>query len=40
MKMGFIRDSIHGDLHLTDFELKIIDTVETVSYTHLRAHET
>lgn len=26
--MGFIRDSIHGDLHLTDFELKIIDTVE------------
>lgn len=28
MKMGFIRDSIHGDLHLTDFELKIIDTVE------------
>ena len=26
--MGFIRDSIHGDLHLTDFELKILDTVE------------
>ncbi|WP_455646142.1 HD domain-containing protein [Methanosphaera sp.] len=26
--MGFIRDSIHGDLHLTDYELKIIDTVE------------
>lgn len=26
--MGFIRDSIHGDLHLTDFELKIVDTVE------------
>lgn len=25
--MGFIRDSIHGDLHLTDFELKILDTV-------------
>lgn len=27
-KMGFIRDSIHGDLHLTDFELKLVDTVE------------
>ena len=26
--MGFIRDSIHGDLHLTDFELEILDTVE------------
>lgn len=26
--MGFIRDSIHGDLHLTDFELRILDTVE------------
>ncbi|MDO5825063.1 MAG: HD domain-containing protein [Methanosphaera sp.] len=26
--MGFIRDSIHGDLHLTDFELKLVDTVE------------
>ena len=26
--MGFIRDSIHGDLHLTDFELKVVDTVE------------
>lgn len=26
--MGFIRDSIHGDLHLTDYELKIVDTVE------------
>ncbi|OED30038.1 HD domain-containing protein [Methanosphaera sp. WGK6] len=26
--MGFIRDSIHGDLHLTDYELKLIDTVE------------
>lgn len=26
--MGFIRDSIHGDLHLTDFELKIVDTIE------------
>lgn len=26
--MGFIRDSIHGDLHLTDFELKILDTTE------------
>ncbi len=26
--MGFIRDSIHGDLHLTDYELKILDTVE------------
>ena len=26
--MGFIRDSIHGDLHLTDFELKFVDTVE------------
>lgn len=28
LKMGFIRDSIHGDLHLTDFELKLVDTVE------------
>ena len=27
-EMGFIRDSIHGDLHLTDFELKLVDTVE------------
>lgn len=27
-KMGFIRDSIHGDLHLTEFELKLLDTVE------------
>ncbi|MCD7781948.1 MAG: HD domain-containing protein [Methanosphaera sp.] len=26
--MGFIRDSIHGDLHLSDYELKIVDTVE------------
>lgn len=26
--MGFIRDSIHGDLHLTDFELNILDTIE------------
>ncbi len=26
--MGFIRDSIHGDLHLTDYELEILDTVE------------
>lgn len=26
--MGYIRDSIHGDLHLTDFELEILDTVE------------
>ena len=26
--MGFIRDSILGDLHLTDFELKVVDTVE------------
>ncbi len=26
--MGFIRDSIHGDLHLTDYELKVIDTIE------------
>lgn len=26
--MGFIRDSIHGDLHLTEFELKLVDTVE------------
>lgn len=26
--MGFIRDSIHGDLHLTDYELKLVDTVE------------
>ena len=26
--MGFIRDSIHGDLHLTDFELKLVDTIE------------
>ncbi len=26
--MGFIRDSIHGDLHLTDYELKIVDTIE------------
>ena len=26
--MGYIRDSIHGDLHLTEFELKILDTVE------------
>ena len=28
LKMGFIRDSIHGDLHLTDFELKLVDTIE------------
>ena len=28
LRMGFIRDSIHGDLDLTDFELKILDTVE------------
>lgn len=28
LKMGFIRDSIHGDLHLTEFELKLLDTVE------------
>lgn len=26
--MGYIRDSIHGDLHLNDFELEILDTVE------------
>ena len=26
--MGFIRDSIHGDLHLTEYELKIVDTIE------------
>ena len=26
--MGFIRDSIHGDLKLTSYELKILDTKE------------
>ena len=26
--MGFIRDSIHGDLELTPYELRILDTKE------------
>ena len=26
--MGFIRDSIHGDLHLSEFELRVLDTIE------------